>query len=226
MKACLCALALAGIVGSAQAVTMNWTNSGDIVSETRQALPSNYWAGSVFAVTASFTASTLSSGMTLFKVGRANDPTSNYESYNYAGVRITDFALADDGFVLSIFGKGGSGSETSTSTFLFVEANKRTTVSLLVNRNAPNTLSLFVNGQATGVTLQLSENMNTPNTTLWGYGSSDLTLDYLSIYGKSEGETLEAFTEATRKASLVPEPTALALLALGVAGLALRRKAV
>lgn len=222
MKACLCALALAGIVGSAQAVTMNWTNSGDIVSETRQALPSNYWAGSVFAVTASFTASTLSSGMTLFKVGRANEPGNNYESNNYAGVRI-DNSVFGGGFVLSIFGKGGSGSEKPLSTLQFVEANKRTTVSLLVNRNEPNTLSLFVNGQAIGA-FELPVNMNTPNTTLWGYGSSDLTLDYLSIYGKSDDETLEAFTEATKKASLVPEPTALALLALGVARLALRRK--
>ena len=222
MKISLCALALAAIIGSAQAVTMNWTSGAPITSTIEQALPSNYWAGSVFAVTASFTASSLSSGMTLFKVGRANEPGNDYESYNYAGVRI-DNNVFGGGFVFSIFGKGGSGSEKPLSTLQFVEANKRTTVSLLVNRNEPNTLSLFVNGQSVG-TFELPANMNTPNTTLWGYGSSDLTLDYLSIYGKSDDETLEAFTEATKKASLVPEPTALALLALGVAGLALRRK--
>ncbi len=222
MRTLLCTLALAAFAATTHAVTTNWTNSGNITSTQKATLSPNFFGGSVFAVTASFTASSVSNGTNLFKVGRADEGSNSYETANYAGVRITQGE--DNQSVLSIFAKGGGGSEETASSSFVVKSNERITVSLIVNRATPNTLSLFVNGKDTGTTLTLSTAMNTPNKTLWAYGSSSLTLDYLSVYGKDAEESLEAFTETAQKASTLPEPTALALLALGVAGLALRRK--
>ena len=215
----LLSLLLVGTLAAAtaQAVTTKWSQSGAITSTTTGALP--YYGGSVFAVTASFTFSGSVIADNIIKVGRVNTASSTYEGKNYATVGVTNQGGTN---YLSIAAYGGGGSEVKTVSSIVVEADKEITFSLVASRATPNTFTLYVNGKKDSVAVvELSNAMNTPTDTIWVYGSNSLTVEDVSVYSADAGENI--YTLAQKNS--VPEPTVLALLALGVAGLALRRRA-
>ncbi|MCI6590105.1 MAG: PEP-CTERM sorting domain-containing protein [Lentisphaeraceae bacterium] len=217
MKKLLSLLLVGTLAAATQAVTIDWSKSGAITSTTTGTC--HYWGGRVFAVTASFTFSGSVIAGDIIKVGRANEGSTTYEGKNYATVGVTNQGGTN---YLSIAAYGGKGSEVKTVSSIVVEADKEITFSLVASRADPNTFTLYVNGKKDSVAVvELSNAMDTPTKAIWVYGSNSLTVEDVSVYSADAGENI--YTLAQKNS--VPEPTVMALLALGVAGLALRRKA-
>ena len=218
MKRTLLTAALAALtLGAVQATEINWTKTG---SFTNQPAITDVTAGTtcasgavVFAITIGegFTAPSAQTNLLKLAQWQANNSYFVINSDGQLGVKNQDGGSADNGRL--VFSED---AVTVGNTYVLA-ANYQ--------RNADNTMSVtwYINGQEV-----LSDVYGEGQTTKMNGLSLDNTVlanttAAVSVY---DGVLLDSQMEwlAENGTTVLPEPTALALLALGVAGVALRRR--
>lgn len=209
--------AFAALAFSAQAVITSIWQSGDITTGDN-AIPNGYWGDVTVCVTASFVLDDgIADGTELVKLYRDGNVTTNYATLKVMDGRLTLVAKAGL----------GSGSEVTVGDALDITAGKRTTISFTVQRgaqDAPGIVTFFANGQQIGEATTLSFGYTASFQNVWLSESEDVTFDFLASSRTEDGDDIAAFLASAKEASVMPEPTAVALLALGVAGAVLRRR--
>lgn len=207
-------------LSAVQAVTLAWsgedlTNTSNITTESPYHDGSFvYGANSQFSVLASFTTS--ASGV-LFAFGQGQ----NLKDGNYNNsIRVEVNANKK----LNLIYQGGNTTNGAAKTIEVgteIETGEEHKIAYALERaanNATSTLDIYFDGNKIASVSVLASTWSGPVN---AYKVSDgVTVD-LSVYGGvlTEEEGIAWTTPG------VPEPTALALLALGVAGLSLRRRA-
>ena len=232
---CLMAAIAALTLGAAQAAEIDWSvkNTIDSTSGSYLAKGSGSVPGCFANDTATFALS-LSTGATLgqgvvWALGNSNTDTGALNDGN----RIT--VAVNEGGTLTINAFGAQ-SATSTDT---LTAESQNSLAITISRDGSHncTITLYLNG----TNIASVEATGTPgpiNSIAWGsnFGANggyngDIAFGEYALYAPETGDGILSadqladlgLTQADIPGPL-PEPTALALLALGVAGVALRRR--
>ena len=215
MKLRLAAVAALLALGAAQAVTLDWS-AGDFSTGTKT-FTNTYGANSSYSVCAALTVPALpgSGTSTLFTIGQEqNFPGGSYPNNNNS-IRAE---LTSEG-TLNLVAKGGSGSEQTIQVANGLTAGGEHKLAWTLQRGAntaQSTVTVYFDGEviSSGTVLDGGFWSGPANA---AYIGADGVLSDLNVY-------TGILTEQQGTTWTVPEPTALALLALGVAGVALRRR--
>ena len=232
---CLMAAVAALTLGAAQAAGIDWNVSNTIDSTNGSYLAQG--SGSVpgcfandtatFAISLS-TGATLGQG-TIWALGNSNTGTGALNPGN----RITVAVNNGGTLTINAFGSQSATSETALT------AGSQNTLAITINRDANHacTINLYLNGTNIA-TVTATATQGPINSVAWGsnFGEAkeytgDIAFGEYALYAPETGDGILSaeqlanlgLTQADIPGS-VPEPTALALLALGVAGVALRRR--
>ncbi len=217
------ACAAAGLALSAQAVTMQWQTGAE----------NSIYTDKYFATEGSTSTKTLSFAMVV---------TANATAASTSQAAIADLGLWDAGHAYAyMYGSGNllnghigvekkGGSEpgwgtTSNTPTLSVGTKYLLTITISRNDNNQATIAGYVNGKQI---FSIEEentiaNVNVSTFKNDGYWTINETAAYEGILTQDEITRMANQMTAVLPTN-VPEPTALALLALGVAGVALRRR--
>ncbi len=219
MKLRLAAVAALLALGAAQAVMLNWSTD-DFTAGGKSfegSATEAYGAGSSYSVCAALTVPALpgSDSSILFSIGQEqNFPGGSY-SNNRNSIRAE---LTSEG-TLNLVAKGGSDSEQTIQVAVGLAAGEGHKLAWTLQReanSAQSTVTVYFDGEviSSGTLLDGGFWNGPANAAYIGADGvlSDLNV-YTGILSEQQGTTWT-----------VPEPTALALLALGVAGVALRRR--
>lgn len=233
MKRILSFFAAVAVAGLTQAVTINWdsvkgavdlgtkTSSGSIAvgtSEGQANLGSGSWTIAAKLAAGSISAYTNAGHKYPAIIGFGTSETKK-DAYRFrancsaSGGTNTGSIGFEDNITRT---EASDVALTSNTTYDFVISfdSQTSTVNFYLNDTLYGTLSNFT-GTVTDIVWGKSGATNS-NMDLWNNNSGTYSLDLDYVAGMTYDEV---------KASVIPEPTALALLALGAAGLALRRKA-
>ena len=213
------ACAAAGLALSAQAVTMQWQTGAD----------NSIYEGKYFATEGSTSTKTLSYAMVV---------TANATAASTGQAKIADLGLWDAGHAyVYMYGYGNNldgriGVEKgdkwgTTETLPNLVVDEQYLITFTISRDDTNHAT--ITGYVNGTQIFSFTDKNTSENIIVSTFSND---DYWTINETAAYEGILTQEEITRMANQmtavlptnVPEPTALALLALGVAGVALRRR--
>lgn len=220
MKKMMMALAALCVAGAASAVNVEWTKlnggTGGVLS-----LDSGFQATMTQTITYAVVipAGLPAGGVFLLGLSGVDDTESAQGNWNQVYVK------SDGSGALKAFYKNASSSETAISLTgsPSLSATEASALAITVDRSNKRVV-IYFNGTEIGRVTVSSEALFNRDMVKLAYGQSfggseSWEKDY-TIYAHQGTVTADDIT-----VEAIPEPTALALLALGVAGLALRRKA-
>ena len=229
MKTFLAALA-ATLALAAQAASIDWDQVEGAVS-----LGTKTASGSIDVGTGANQAN-LGSGSWVISAQLTAGAINNYKNDGQKYPSIIGVSLGDDGDVTRFnascadknsgdIGLAGTKKPTTTGTTVQLASNNVYDFVISFD-NETQTISFYINDSLYGTLANVSsapsaivwgaQNKGGNKQNLWNNNADTYTMDINYVAGMTYDEV---------KASLVPEPGVLALLALGVAGLALRRRA-
>ncbi len=230
MKKTLLTAAFAALaLGAAQAVAWSWTSTPETGYGTASGAPSvSAWDGTsggmmTYAAKMTFgssvTGSTVILELSNSQVGTGNNPGS---TPNINGFRVS--LNADGSLTLNVSNTNGTTWDTATATATTTNVSVLDgthAIGVAFNNAAGNSLAtakLYLDGIEVAST-QVSGHFWKATLDTLKFGAEGVTSDVELV---AYNGILEASDVTVQT---VPEPTALALLALGVAGIALRRRA-